>query len=67
MKKKKKTIEQKADLALELENRAKKHILDTNQKPIGSLFSKDFLNEGVAYELNKIIGTENKLNRDDLI
>ena len=67
MKKKTKTIEQKEDLALEFENRAKKHILDTNQKPIGSFFSKDFLNEGAAYELNKIIGTENKLNRDDLI
>ena len=44
-----------------------KNFLDTDQKLIASLFSKCFLNEEAAYELNKIVETENKLNKDDLI
>ena len=33
---------------------------------IVSLFSKGFLNEEASYELNKIVGMGNKLNRDNL-
>ena len=41
--------------------------LYTDQKPIASLFSKNFLNEEATFELNKIVEMENKLNRNYLI
>ena len=44
-----------------------KKSLDTDKKSIASLFSKDLLNEEATYELNKVVETENKLNKDDLI
>ena len=40
--------------------------LDTDQKSIAALFSKDFLNEQATYELSKIVQKENKVNRDQL-
>ena len=42
-----------------IEYRVEKKFLDTDQKFVASLFSKDFLNEEATLE--------NKLNRDDLI
>ena len=50
-----------------LKNIVEKKYLDTDQKSIASLFSKDFLNEEATYELNKIVKMKNKINRDDLI
>ena len=50
-----------------LKNRVEKNVLDTDQKSIASLFSKDFLNEEVTYELRKIAEMENKIDRNDLI
>ena len=44
-----------------------KNVLHTDQKSIASLFSKDFLNEGATYELNKSVKMKNKQNRDNLI
>ena len=50
-----------------LENRFEKNVLDTDQKSISSLFSKNVINEEATYELNKIVEMENKLDRNDLI
>ena len=44
-----------------------KNFLDTDQKSIASLLSKEFLNEEATPELNKILEMENKLNRNNLI
>ena len=44
-----------------------KKFLDIDQKSIASLLSKEFLNEDVTPELNKIVEMENKLNRSNLI
>ena len=49
-----------------LENRVEKNFLDTNQKQIAPLFSKDFLNEEATYELNNIVAMGNKLDRNYL-
>ena len=63
-----KTIEDQVEKQIKaLENIVEKEYLDTDQKSIASLFSKDFLNEEATYELNKIVEMENKINRDDLI
>ena len=43
------------------------NVLHTDQKSIASLFSKDFLNEGATYELNKSVKMKKKQNRDNLI
>ena len=50
-----------------IEYRVEKKFLDTDQKFVASLFSKDFLNEEATLELSKIVKMENKHNRDDLI
>ena len=50
-----------------IKNRVQKTFWEAYQKSIASLFSKDFLNEETAYELNKIEEMEDKLSRDDLI
>ena len=50
-----------------IENRVEKHPLDTDQKSITALFSKDILTEEAIYELNKIKETKQKTSRDDLI
>ena len=44
-----------------------KKFLDIDQESIASLLSKEFLNEDVTPELNKIAEMENKLNRSNLI
>ena len=63
-----KTIEDQGEKQIKaLENRVEKNVLDTDQKSIGSFFSKDFPNEESTCKLNKIVEMENKLNRDDLI
>ena len=63
-----KTIEDQVEKQIKaLENIVEKEYLDTDQKSIASLFSKDFLNEEATYELHKIVEMENKINRDDLI
>ena len=63
-----KTIENQGEKQINaLENRVEKKFSDTGQKSIASLFSKDFLNEEVTYELNEIVEMENRLNRDNLI
>ena len=49
-----------------LENRVEKNSLDTNQKQIAPLFSKDYLNEEATYELNNIVAMGNKLDRNYL-
>ena len=50
-----------------IEYRVEKKFLDTDQKFVASLFSKDFLNEEATLELSKIVKMEIKLNRDYLI
>ena len=63
-----KTIEKQGEKQIKaIENRVEKKLLDTDQRSIASLFSKDFLNEEATHELNKIVEMENKVNRDDLI
>ena len=63
-----KTIEDQGEKQIKaLENIVEKKYLDTDQKSIPSLFSKDFLNEEATYELNEIVEMKNKINRDDLI
>ena len=63
-----KTIEDQGEKQIKpLENRVEKKNLNTDKKPIASLFSKDYLNEEATYELNKITAIENKPDRNDLI
>ena len=63
-----KTIEDQGEKQIKaLENRVEKRFLDTDQKWVASLFSKDFLNEEAIYELSKIIEMKNELNRDNFI
>ena len=50
-----------------MQTESKKIFLDTNQKSVASLFSKDFLNEKPKYKLNEIVKMENKFDRHDLI
>ena len=44
-----------------------KIFLDTDEKSIASLLSKELLNEEATPELNKILEMENKLKRNNLI
>ena len=63
-----KTIEEKGEKQIKvIKNRVEKEFLDTDEKSVASLFSKDFLNEETLYELNKIVVMENKLSRYDLV
>ena len=63
-----KTIEDQGEKQIKaIKNRVKKQLLNTDQKSIIGFFSKDFLSEEAIYELNKIKGIEQKINRDDLI
>ena len=41
--------------------------MDTEEKSITSLFSKDFFSQEAAYELNKIKEMQQKINRDNSI
>ena len=41
-----------------IENRDKKHLIDTDWKSIGTLFSKRFLTEELKDEVMKIINLE---------
>ena len=41
--------------------------MDTEEKSITSLFSKDFFSQEAAYELNKIKEIQQKINRDNSI
>ena len=50
-----------------LENRVEEKFLETNKKPIASLFLKDVLSEEATYKFKKNVEIENKLNRDNLI
>ena len=50
-----------------LQNWVEKLFLGKYQNSIAFLFSKDFPNEEATRELNKIVETENKLDRNDLI
>ena len=50
-----------------IENKFKKHLLNTDRKSIVSLVSRDFLREEAKCELNKIVEKENKFHRDGLI
>ena len=50
-----------------IENKFKKHLLNTDRKSIVSLVSRDFLTEEAKCELNKIVEKENKFHRDGLI
>ena len=50
-----------------LQNWVEKLFLGTYQKSIAFLFSKDFPNEETTHELSKIVETENKIDRNDLI
>ena len=45
----------------------KPKVLDTDQKSIVCFISKDLLNEEAAFELNKFLEIESKLNTDELI
>ena len=49
-----------------MKTESKKNV-NTDQKSITSLFSKDYLNEEATYELKRITEMENKLDRNDLI
>ena len=63
-----KTIEKQGEKQIKvIEYRVEKMFLDTDQKFVASLFSKDFLNEEATLELSKIVKMEIKLNRDYLI
>ena len=50
-----------------MKTESKKKFLDTDQKSIASLFSKNFLNEEAISKLKKIVEMANKLDRNDLI
>ena len=50
-----------------IENKFKKHLLNTDLKSIVSLVSRDFLTEDAKCELNKTVEKENKFHRDGLI
>ena len=50
-----------------IENRVEKKLLDTDQKSIAFLFSKEFLIEEAIYEFNKFAETEKKITRSDFI
>ena len=50
-----------------IEGKVQKQLLDTEEKSITSLFSKDFFSQEAAYELNKIKEIQQKINRDNSI
>ena len=50
-----------------IESRTEKQLLQTDQKSIAALFSKDILAEEALDKLIKIIKIEKEVNRDDLI
>ena len=63
-----KTIEDEEEKQIKaIKNRVQKQLLQTNQKSIFSLFSKDFLTEEAIHELNKIVEIKQKIRRDKLI
>ena len=67
-KKQTETIQDQAEKQIKItKTKVEKQLLETDKKPIASLFSKEFLYEEDIYELNKVVEIEQKINRDDLI